>query len=165
LKSAENLIRLTPLDCTRCLEFRGRVAELAGDANRAAWWFARAAADAPAEPFALTDWGAMLLSKGDFEGAIAKFKLANQKGPHFADPLEMWGEALVRENRSDLALAKFSEAAKYAPNWSRLHLKWGEALLWTGDKAGAEKQFDAASKLYLTAAEQSELHHFENAHV
>jgi tetratricopeptide (TPR) repeat protein len=70
----------------------------------------------------------MLLRKGNYDAAIAKFTLANQKGPHFADPLEMWGEALMRKNRSDLALANFAEANKYAPNWGRLHLKWGEAL-------------------------------------
>jgi hypothetical protein len=31
----------------------------------------------------------MLLTKGDYDGAIAKFASANQKGAHFADPLEM----------------------------------------------------------------------------
>ena len=58
----------------------------------------------------------MLLEEGKYDGAIAKFREANLKGPHFADPLEMWGESLMQENRSDLALAKFEEANKYAPN-------------------------------------------------
>jgi len=99
----------------------------------------------------------MLMAKGDRDGAIAKFTLANKKGPHFADPLEMWGEALIVKNRSDLALAKFAEAAKYAPNWGRLHLKWGEALIWSGDKSGAAQQFAQAAHLGLTAAEKAEL--------
>ena len=81
----------------------------------------------------------------------------NQKGPHFADPLEMWGEALIAKNRSDLALAKFEEAAKYAPNWGRLHLKWGEALWWSGDKPSARRQFAIAVHLALSAAERAEL--------
>ena len=98
-----------------------------------------------------------MMAKGDLDGAIAKFTSANQKGPHFADPLEMWGEALVVKNRSDLAIGKFEEANKYAPNWGRLHLKWGEALLWSDDKAGAEKQFAVAAKLWLTPAEKSQL--------
>jgi predicted negative regulator of RcsB-dependent stress response len=97
------------------------------------------------------------MAKGDAEGAMAKFTLANQKGPHFADPLEMWGEALIAKNRSDLALAKFADANKYAPNWGRLHLKWGEALLWSGDKAGANKQFAIASRLDLTQSERASL--------
>ena len=98
----------------------------------------------------------MLLAKGDLNGAIAKFTIANQKGPHFADPLEMWGEALMLKNRSDQALAKFEEANKYAPNWGRLHLKWGEALLWSGDKVGAQKQFDIATRLDLSTADKAE---------
>ncbi len=61
-------------------------------------------------------------------------RIANQKGPHFADPLEGWGEALMAKNQSHLALAKFAEAEKYAPNWGRLHLKWGEALVYAGKK-------------------------------
>ena len=124
----------------------------------------RSVLDAPSIPFAYTDWGAMLLRKGDYARAIAKFMLANQKGPHFADPLEMWGEALVRENRSDLALAKFTEAAKYAPNWGRLHLKWGEALLWSGKGEDAQKQFAIAATLDLTPPEISELARMRGMH-
>jgi hypothetical protein len=40
---------------------------------------------------------------------IEKFKLASQKSPHFADPLEGWGEALMAKSQSHLALAKFTE--------------------------------------------------------
>jgi tetratricopeptide (TPR) repeat protein len=106
----------------------------------------------------------MLLTKGDLDGAIAKFTLANEKGSHFADPLEMWGEALIAKNRSDLALAKFAEADKYAPNWGRLHLKWGEALFWLGDKAGAQKQFAIAAALDLASSEKAELAHLRSTH-
>ena len=67
---------------------------------------------APSIPFAYAEWGAMLMAKGDLDGAIAKFEIAHAKGPHFADPLEMWGEALIAKNRSDLALAKFEEASE-----------------------------------------------------
>ena len=157
VKSAEGLVRLMPLDCTRCLEFRGRVAEVAGKDAEAAFWYARAAADAPAEPFAATDWGAMLLHKGDTGGAIVKFKLANARGPHFADPLEMWGEALMLENRSDFALAKFEDANRYAPNWGRLHLEWGKALMYAGKKDQAKKQFAVASGLDLSNSDKSVL--------
>jgi len=150
-------IRRTPLDCYFCLRVRGQIAAEQKNWNGSAYWFARAVALAPSIPFAYTDWGRMLMVKGDLDGAVAKFESANKKGPHFADPLEMWGEALIAKNRSDLALAKFEEADKYAPHWGRLHLKWGEALLWSGDKAGAAKQFVAASALDLTNTEKSEL--------
>jgi tetratricopeptide (TPR) repeat protein len=157
MAGAMSMIRVTPLDCYDCVRMRGKIAAAALDWPGAERWFAESVRQAPDIPFAYADWGEALLTGGDLEGAIAKFKLANEKGPHFADPLEMWGEALTRENRSDLALAKFAEAAKYAPNWGRLHLKWGEALLWSGNKADAAKQFGIAGTLDLSPPEISEL--------
>ena len=162
LQAARDLIARTPLDCTLCLQMRGRIAEIANDGRGAAVWFGRANRDAPSLPFADTDWGRMLLAKGDVDGAIAKFAGAHEKSPHFADPLEMWGEALIATNRSDLALAKFEEAARYAPNWGRLHLKWGEALWWLGRKDDAKKQFALAAGLFLTPAEQAALARMRN---
>jgi tetratricopeptide (TPR) repeat protein len=114
-------------------------------------------ARSPDIPFADADWGAMLMAKGDLDGAIAKFESAHAKGPHFADPVEMWGEALIAQNRSDLALAKFEEADKYAPNWGRLHLKWSEALWWSGKRVDAKKQFAIATGLDLSAHDRTEL--------
>jgi tetratricopeptide (TPR) repeat protein len=141
LKVALATIDKTPLDCYLCLRMRGQIAAMGHDWNTANGWFAKAAEAAPSIPFAYSEWGAMLMAKGDLDGAIAKFTIANQKGPHFADPLEMWGEVLIVENRSDLALAKFEEAAKCAANWKRLHQKWGEALSYLGRKDEAAKQF------------------------
>jgi len=60
--------------------------------------------------------GDALLEHGDADGAIAKFTIANQKVPKFADPLEGWGEALIAKKLPEQALAKFEEADKYAPN-------------------------------------------------
>jgi tetratricopeptide (TPR) repeat protein len=162
---AEALIAKTPLDCDDCVRKRGRIAALQHDWAAAARWFATVSARSPHIPFADSDWGEMLLRKGDLGGAIARFADANRKGPHFADPLEMWGEALIAQNRSDLALAKFAEAARYAPNWGRLHLKWGEALLWSGDKAGAQAQFAVARTLELSAADRATLARLTAAHV
>ena len=152
--AAHRLIDKTPTDCTICLRARGNIDAAQKNWGGADYWFARAAAYGPSIPFVWTDWGAMLLAKGDADAAIAKFKIANRTGPHFADPLEMWGEALMKKNRSDLALAKFAQAAKYAPRWGRLHLKWGEALFYSGDRDGAAKQFAAAAD--LSAADRAE---------
>ncbi|HXC56084.1 MAG TPA: hypothetical protein VNU97_12375 [Rhizomicrobium sp.] len=154
---AEALIAKTGLDCDDCVVARGQIAAVKRDWAAAERWFALVSRRTPSMPQADTQWGAMLLAKGDLGGAIARFASAHIKGPHFADPLEMWGEALILQNRSDLALAKFAEAARYAPNWGRLHLKWGEALLWSGDKAGARAQFAVAHTLDLAPSETSEL--------
>jgi tetratricopeptide (TPR) repeat protein len=157
IDAARAAIASSPLDCYDCLRVRGVVEGLAKNWTAAASWFARATKVAPSIPFAFADWGEMLMRKGDLDGALAKFTIASQKGPHFADPLEMWGEALIAKNRSDLALAKFEEAAKDAPNWGSLHLKWGEALWWSGDHAGARNQLAIAAHLDLTSPEKSEL--------
>ncbi|MEI9932871.1 MAG: hypothetical protein WDM89_20620 [Rhizomicrobium sp.] len=157
LNAARHEIDRTPLDCYLCLRVRGQIAAEQKNWNGSTGWFARAVSSAPSIPFAYSEWGRMLMAKGDLDGAVAKFEIAHKKGPHFADPLAMWGEALIAKNRSDLALAKFEEAGKYAPHWGRLHLKWGEALWWAGKHDEAKKQFVIAAPLDLTASEKSEL--------
>jgi tetratricopeptide (TPR) repeat protein len=164
MKAALTEIERSPLDCYLCLRMRGNIDAIGGNWAGAAYWFARAVDAAPSIPFAYTDWGAMLLAKGDSDGAIAKFRLAHDKGPHFADPLEMWGEALMQESRSDLALAKFEEADKYAPNWGRLHLKWGEALFYAGKRDAAKKQFAIAGGLDLSQADKTALTKWTSTH-
>jgi tetratricopeptide (TPR) repeat protein len=164
IAGAERLVATTPLDCDGCVRARGRIAMIARNWSGAEHWFAIVSARSPDIPFADTDWGEMLLAKGNIDGAIAKLTQANLKGPHFADPLEMWGEALMLKNRSDLALAKFEEANKYAPNWGRLHLEWGKALFFAGRRDEAAKQFAVAARLDLAPSEKSILARMEAAH-
>ena len=114
---ADALIASTALDNDYGLRARAQIAEIEGQHARADWWFARSERQTPSIPFTDALWGQALLKRGQPDAAIEKFKLANQKGPHFADPLEGWGEALMAKNQSHLALAKFAEAEKYAPNW------------------------------------------------
>ncbi len=154
---AESLIAKTPDDCYPCLRTRGLVAAAARQWGRADAWFAHAVQQAPSLPFAYSDWGQSLLARGKPDDAIAKFTVANRRGPHFADPLEGWGEALMAKSQSHLAVTKFAEANKYAPNWGRLHLKWGEALAYSGKPAEAKAQFARAATLDLTISEKAEL--------
>jgi len=154
---AEARLKPMPADCYPCLRARAQVAALQGQDARADWWFARAAAIGPSLPFAESEWGRALLDRGKPDAAIEKFVASNQKGPHFADPLEGWGEALMAKNQSHLALAKFADANKYAPNWGRLHLKWGEALVYAGKRDEAKAQFVRAAQLDLTPSEKAEL--------
>ena len=161
---ADAILKTLPIACDVCARAHGRVEAIRKHWAAAAHWFALAAARSPSVPLDDADWGQMLLARGDYDEAIAKFESANNKGPHFADPLEMWGEALMEKNRSDLALAKFEEANTYAPNWGRLHLERGEALAYTGDKAGAQKQFAIAAHLDLSSADRATLAKRMNAH-
>ena len=155
--AADARIAATPADCYACLVARARIAGLEGDPARADANFVRAVTIAPSLPFAYADWGQALLERGQPDAAIEKFKLAHEKGPHCADPVEGWGEALMAKNQSHLALAKFAEVEKYTPNWGRLHLKWGEALVYAGRKDEAKAQFARASQLDLTPSEKVEL--------
>jgi len=155
--AAHAIIDKTPRDCDLCLRTRGRIDAAQKNWGGAAFWFAEAVRQAPSIPFAYSDWGRMLLDKGDLDAAIEQFTLANQKGPHFADAIEMWGEALLLQKHPDLAVGKFAEAEKYAPNWGRLHLKWGKALAYSGSKDEAAKHFARAAQLDLTPSEKSEL--------
>jgi tetratricopeptide (TPR) repeat protein len=154
---AEALITSTAGDYDNAVRARAQIAELQGQHARADWWFARSEKQTPSIPFTDALWGQALLKRGQPDAAIAKFRLSNIKGPHFADALEGWGEALMAKNQSHRALARFAEAEKYAPRWGRLHLKWGEALAYAGKPAEARKQFARATALDLTPAEKSEL--------
>jgi tetratricopeptide (TPR) repeat protein len=154
---AEKLIANVAPDRDMGLRAHAIVAELQGQHARADWWFARSEKLTPSVPLTDLWWGQALLARGQPDAATEKFKLANKKGPHFADPIEMLGEALMAKNQSHLALAKFAEADKYAPNWGRLHLKWGEALAYAGKKDEAKAQFARAAQLDLTPSEKAEL--------
>ena len=157
IAAAQSLIAPAPSDCYDCARIRGMIASQARQRGQADIWFAKAVAGAPSIPMAYQDWGRSLLDRGKPDDAIAQFTLADQKGPHFADPLEGWGEALMAKNQSHLTLAKFAEAEKYAPNWGRLHLKWGEALAFSGKRDEAKAHFARAAALDLTPSEKSEL--------
>jgi tetratricopeptide (TPR) repeat protein len=75
---------------------------------------------APSIPSGYYSWGVALAKHGNLDGAAAKLKEANQKGPHWADPLKAWGDVLAKQGHTKEALVKYDEALKYAPNWKEL---------------------------------------------
>jgi tetratricopeptide (TPR) repeat protein len=154
---AQAEIATTPLDCYRCVRRRAQIAALQGDARAADHWFAEADRLAPSLPFADTEWGEVLLTRGDPAGAVAKLAAAHAKSPRYADPLELWGEALMRQGRPEAAAAKFAEAAKYAPQWGRLHLMWGEALAGLGRAEEARARWRAAAAMDLSPDDRRRL--------
>jgi tetratricopeptide (TPR) repeat protein len=155
--AAQALIGRTPLDCYPCLRVRGQVAAQARDWPAAERWFAEAVRQAPSPPLAYAEWGRMRLDKGDPDGAIAVLRIAELKGPRFADPAQIWGEALMAKGDYAGASKKFGEAAKLAPNWGRNHMKAGEALAKLGQTEAARAQLRTASSLDQTLAERAEL--------
>ncbi len=109
--------KLTFVDCYR---FRGDLLDLRGDWPAAKDWYAKSVKLAPSTPAGYYSWGLALAKHGDLVGAAEKFKEANQKGPHWADPLKAWGDVLVRQGNARDALARYDDALKYAPNWKEL---------------------------------------------
>jgi tetratricopeptide (TPR) repeat protein len=109
--------KLTYVDCYR---FRGDLLELRGDWAGAQAWYAKAVKLAPSIPSDYYSWGVALAKHEDLNGAAAKLKDANQKGPHCADPLKTWGDVLAKQGKTKDALVKYDEALKYAPNWKEL---------------------------------------------
>ena len=154
---AETVIDTTPTDCVICLRMRANIAAAKQDWPSAERWFAETVRQAPSIPTGYSDWAETLIAKGDLDGAIAKLKLANEKGPHFADPLELWGEVLMRRKDYNRALVKFQQAAQYAPEWGRLHLRWGQTLQALGKPKDAQREFALATHLALSADDQAEL--------
>jgi tetratricopeptide (TPR) repeat protein len=154
---AEALVVQTPLDCDICVDARAVIAARRGDWAAAERWMAVLDRRTPSVPFAPTEWGKLLLDRGDADGAIAKLKEAHRRGPHFADPLELWGEALTKKGDFAGAVGRFAEADKYAPRWGRNHLLWGEALARVGKADEARAQLSAAAGMDLSVADRAEL--------
>ena len=105
------------LDCYR---FRGDILDHRRDWSGAQRTYAASVSLAPDLPAGYYSWGMALAKHGDLSGAAAKFKDANQRGSHWADPLKSWGDVLVKQGRPKEALRKYDEALQYAPNWKDL---------------------------------------------
>jgi len=103
-----------------CYRFRADILDGRGDWPGAQKAYADAVALAPDLPAAYYSWGVALAKHGDLDGATAKLKDSNHRGPHWADPLKAWGDVLVKLSRAQEALVKYDEALKYAPNWKQL---------------------------------------------
>ena len=103
-----------------CYRFRADVLELRGDWAGAQAWYANAIKLGPSIPSGYYSFGMALLKHDDLNRALEQFKLANQKGPHWADPLKGWGDVLVKQGHRAEALDRYDEALKYAPNWGQL---------------------------------------------
>ena len=141
-----------------CYRFKGDIADGRGDWPAAEKAYAAAVALAPSIPSSYESWGEALARHGRYDEAIAKFKLAHFKGPHWADPLVHWGDALAAKGRLDEAAAKYEEAAHFAPQWGTLYLHWGRVLDRMKQHASALDKFKRAWERNLTAAERASIY-------
>jgi tetratricopeptide (TPR) repeat protein len=103
-----------------CYRFRGDILDARADWPGAQRAYAAAVKLAPDLPAGYYSWGMALVRHGDLAGAAEKLKMANEKGPHWADPLKASGDLLAKQGHRARALAKYDEALIYAPNWAEL---------------------------------------------
>ena len=103
-----------------CCHFRAEILDSCGDWPGALKAYGAAVDLAPDLPASYYSRGVALARHNDWAGAEPKLKDANQRGPHWADPLKVWGDVLAKQDKVTDALAKGDEALKYAPNWQRL---------------------------------------------
>jgi tetratricopeptide (TPR) repeat protein len=138
-----------------CYRFKADIADHRGDWAQAQKDYAAAVALAPSLPMAYQSWGLALMRHQDYQNAIVKFQAANQRSPHWCDPLKYWGDALATQGSYQEAVQKYAEAAKYTPHWGALELRWGQALDKLGQHSAALTHYQAAQgSKDLTAAEQ-----------
>jgi tetratricopeptide (TPR) repeat protein len=103
-----------------CYRFRGDILDHRDDWVGAQKAYAEAVALAPELPAGYYSWGVAVARHGDLTDAAAKLRDANQRGPHWADPLKAWGDVLTKQGKVADALEKYDAALKYAPNWKQL---------------------------------------------
>ena len=127
LRGGQALIAETPMDCRMCVDFRGRIAAMAGDTATAEKWFAQAIELAPKLPQVYIDRGQARLDRGDLAGALASASQAATLSPHDGDAWTLWGDVLAKQGHAKEALAKYDEALKFAPKWK--HLQEARAAL------------------------------------
>jgi len=71
-----------------CYRFRADILDERGDWPGAQNAYAEAVALAPDLPAGHYSWGVTLAKHGDLAGAATKLSAADQRGPHWADPLK-----------------------------------------------------------------------------
>lgn len=103
-----------------CYRFRADILDHRGDWESAQKAYADAVALAPDLPAAYYSWGLALARHADVAGALVRLIDANQRGPHWADPLKAWGDLLAKNGDLRQALEKYDEALRLAPNWEAL---------------------------------------------
>lgn len=128
-----------------CAAFRADVLEARGMQAEADRQYGVAIRLAPSLPFAYQRRGLALLARGDTARAITRFRDANVRGPHWADPLKGWGDALAARGQWAQAAAKYAEAEPFAPRWAELHLAHAKALERLGRRSEAEAQIEKAA--------------------
>jgi tetratricopeptide (TPR) repeat protein len=87
---------------------------------------------------------AMALERqGDYDAALTSYRLALRDRPNDTKILQNMAIAFTKTNRPEEAIRCYRNALEFAPNLSGAHYGLAFLLLKRGDRAGAEKHFEA----------------------
>ena len=87
--------------------------------------------------------GLALERQGDYEAALTSYRLAYRDNPSDARILLNMAIAFTKTNRPEEAIRCYRNALEHAPHLSGAHYGLAFLLLKRGDRAGAEKHFEA----------------------
>jgi tetratricopeptide (TPR) repeat protein len=104
----------------RCRAFRADALDLAGRWPEAQAAYRAAEEAAPALAFAFYREGLARLRHKDLAGARGPLEAAQQRSPHWADPLKALGDAAMAEGRPQVAAEHYRAALQWAPAWAEL---------------------------------------------
>lgn len=87
---------------------------------------------------------AMALERqGDYDAALTSYRLALRDHPNDTKILQNMAIAFTKTNRPEEAIRCYRNALDFAPHLSGAHYGLAFLLLKRGDRAGAEKHFEA----------------------
>lgn len=154
-REAETVIAPMPRNHDAAIRARGLIAAYAGRGAQSDASFARAVARTPSLPAGHYAWAEALMLRGETKRAIEQARLANLKGPRWAEPLKLWGDALMAQRNPKEAAAKYAAAAERAPQWGQLHMRWAAALWRLGKRNEARAKLRAAAAMALNDADRA----------
>jgi len=91
LRAGQALIAETPMGCRMCVDFRGRIAAIAGNTTDAEKWFAQAIEMAPKLPQVYIDRGQARLERAELASALTDAAKAASLSPHDGDAWKTLG--------------------------------------------------------------------------
>lgn len=156
-QEAAAMIAPLPANHDAAIRARGLIAAYAGRMGESDALFARAIARTPSLPAGHYGWAEALMLRGDTVRAIEQARLANRKGPRWAEPLRLWGDALMKQRNPKEAASKYALAAERAPRWGALHMRWASALWRLGQRDEARAKLRAAATMDLNDADRRHL--------
>jgi Flp pilus assembly protein TadD len=119
----------------------------AGKLDAAEAAYAAVLAEAPDDPVALINAGALALSRGDLANALARLARAVAQVPGNAVARNNLGFAQLRAGRVPEALASIDRAIAAKPDYAQAHNNRGIALVRLGRRADARAAFERALAL------------------